>query len=399
MHNKINLQLPKNKVIQLFLKEIQKCPRISRKEEISLSKNLENAEIELWEILLSYNSLYSSILTNLKKEIPFRIKRLDLLLKSTNRKNNPNFKENIRNFVLTTRTKDTDRKWMNLAIKIARFNNDDNDKIKFNLSNIKVTKNYYNYIKDIDIAFKKQLEIKNKFVNANLKFALMAAKSLYKNTLGPLTIEDLIQEGNIGLIKSVEKFNYRVGVKFTSYAAWWVRHHINRSYIVKHKIVKFPVKFFQDYSSYNKILEKNYTKNGNNKDDNPEIANIKKKLEEIKPYLGNERFEYDDHNQYENHYENNENNYIKNNSITYINNKISNILNNKLTPLELSVIRYRFGFNKNNIEYTLKQIGDNYNLSRERIRQIEEDTLKKIKKYIVNSKDLKTSLEENSYCI
>ena len=214
-------------------------------------------------------------------------------------------------------------------------------------------------------------EAKKKLIVSNLRFVVSIAVK-YQNLGLPLI--DLINEGNMGLIRAVEKFDVDKGFKFISYARWWIRHFILKAIFEQSTSVKLPLKYATQLS---KIAD----------DDESELL---KKLRQIyRPVSLDQKLSTEDSNSDtimdlidDSKYDEPEKRVMDRNLREIINETLE-----KLKPIERDVISRHFGLNGRK-PLTLKEIGEKYNLTKERIRQIEHAALDKLK-YPMKKKKLK----------
>jgi len=223
------------------------------------------------------------------------------------------------------------------------------------------------------------------FINRNLRLVIKSA--LLQHGKG-IDFLDLIQEGNIGLIKAIDKFDITLGYKFSTYALHWIRQCIMRAISEKAKIIKVPVNITEKIEKYKRIvselelkLERKPTINeiakamGESKKTillllkaSVELLSLNTPISEDADELG-EFVCYDEDESVEEKFETQE-----------LLLKLNKLINEaKLTERELDILKSRFGFGDNKPK-SLEEIGKKYNLTRERIRQIENDLLCKLRK-------------------
>lgn len=286
-------------------------------------------------------------------------------------------------------------------IKIQEYEEDNKEFeeniINYEGENIDIVKLYLNEISrrklltlDEEIKLTKRIkdgdeEAKKIFIESNLRLVVSVAR---KHLNQGLSFLDLIQEGNIGLMKAVDKFDSSKGYRFSTYATWWIRQGITRAISNKSRNVRIPVYLHRRINKFNKVAKELEMKYGRE----AKIEEIANELK-ISVKYAQEIYQY------------------KNDSIS-INllvgddkdNELGNIISSKnigpdeqamtdlmkfqvkqllekcnLKPIEKEVILLRFGFN--NTPMTLGEIGNIYNISRQRVNQIEASALMKLRKY------------------
>ncbi len=330
--NSKNENLEDLHLLQLYFKEMGEISLLTRKQELRESAKIKKCENSSKEIKQKFTKLIGRNVGN----------QLEDVLRNVN-----HYKRNIKNFKVRNK------------IKIKKL----------------LLKKYS----------QKTNKFKNNFVNANLRLVVSISKKYLSRGL-PLS--DLIQEGNVGLMRAVEKFDHTKGYKFSTYASWWIHQAISRSILDQTRTIRVPVYVLEQATKINRVSAI-ITKNSGNKPLPQEIsdktglssANVKKIMDSIKDvahldspvmngesnttlidFICDERIATPDI------------------EVTRImmSDKIQQFLE-KLSPREETIIKMRYGLFRDK-NYTLDEIGIHFNLTRERIRQIEKRALQKLNK-------------------
>ncbi|OSI13252.1 RNA polymerase sigma factor RpoD [Neisseria canis] len=237
--------------------------------------------------------------------------------------------------------------------------------------------------KNMVVSEKETAAAKQEMIQANLRLVISIAK---KYTNRGLQFLDLIQEGNIGLMKAVDKFEYRRGYKFSTYATWWIRQAITRSIADQARTIRIPVHMIETINKMNRIARQ-YLQDNGEEPDSAKLAElmempedkIRKIMKIAKEPISMETPIGDDDDSHLGDFIEDINNVAPSDAAMYSSlREVTKDVLESLTPREAKVLRMRFGIDMNT-DHTLEEVGKQFDVTRERIRQIEAKALRKLR--------------------
>lgn len=425
LEKRIADNLGSDSVLALYFREMAAHSVMGPDEELATAVEVEAAEIEHWTAILSYCPAATYALDSLEHDLPTaEEERLELpqlgalrtLIEAhaghstkASHDHDKKYHKLCMSLAKAIRLADSDRLWIARAEGVVRHlaNLPSPESLDLreagdtrpssttlpelpstrNPSVWRITPGYRRCLAKIDEASVRSRMAKNKFVKANLRLVVSIARRYNR---GRLPLIDLIQEGNIGLMKAVERFDHTRGYRFSTYASWWIRHAISRALADKGRAVRIPVHMLDTHNRIQRATQAILARTGRE----PTLAELERetgipqdKLDKAQgswtdtPYSLNRPVGDEDGRKFVD--------FLPDDAALSPYDALETQkwsaevqrLLTTLTPIESCIIRWRFGLNDED-ELTLKEIGDRYNLSRERIRQLQEQALGKIRRHL-----------------
>jgi RNA polymerase primary sigma factor len=300
-----------------------------------------------------------------------------------------------KDFITTFPKNETNTKWVDKHIRAKRKHSaalarlrDDIEKTQLRLQALEQTVHLsIAEVKEINrevaVGEAKARRAKKEMVEANLRLVISIAK---KYTNRGLQFLDLIQEGNIGLMKAVDKFEYRRGYKFSTYATWWIRQAITRSIADQARTIRIPVHMIETINKLNRISRQMLQEMG--REPTPEELAVRMEMPEdkvrrvlkiAKEPISMETPIGDDEDSHLGDFieDTSVDSPIDSATMESLRETTHSVLAG-LTPREAKVLRMRFGIDMNT-DHTLEEVGKQFDVTRERIRQIEAKALRKLR--------------------
>ena len=381
--------------LAMYFRDMAELDVLRPEQEFETARNIEQMELDLWRTVVGFAPGTGWILDVVERELGKPLPEAKLHRAAAERARRKSsiqarsrFEKAGAHLAIKLRLLDIDRIFIDASLtEIQRVGRATKGlpiegTIPFSTS----TKAFADYVRTVGAKAMRLKAAKNEFVKANLRLVVSIARRFNH---GRLPLADLIQEGNIGLMKAVERYDYHRGFRFSTYASWWIRHAISRALADKGRAVRLPVHMIDAYHRIAKSQRELQSKL-ERPPTTQEIAAATgieaEKLEKMKTFLSETPVSLDRPISDEDGrrlidvlVDPNEAPAVPEQMASSETQTEMLRLLASLKPIEADILRKRFGL-VNDKERTLKEIGDEYRLSRERVRQLQEQALGKMRR-------------------
>ncbi|CAN5574861.1 hypothetical protein BH11MYX1_BH11MYX1_22690 [soil metagenome] len=374
--------------LSMYFRDMALLDVLRPEEEFTSAREIEALEITLWEAVLSHPPVIERVLDALATvpdyTHPNEVKAAARLAESKDQKS---FTRASAKAARKLRSSDPDHLFIDAALSAI-------DRMELGIGvrgddvgSLGKARQADEWLRRVHRANRATMDARNEFVKANLRLVVSIARRFNH---GRMALADLIQEGNLGLLKAVERYDYKRGFRFSTYASWWIRHAISRALADKGREVRLPVHMIDAQHKITKArrqltseLGRNPTSEEVSKATNMPLDKIEKmrtwllehSISIDKPVGDDEGRTLGEVLEDPDREEISPTGELEWEALTT---EVRDLLG-ELRPIEADILRQRFGLGTEQ-ELTLKEIGDKYSLSRERIRQLQEQALGKMRR-------------------
>ncbi len=379
-----------------YFRDLSEHKLLEPQQERDIARSIEETEILTWELLFSHPSasdyiigLVEARLDNSLKDFRAVRRAATKARKSRTKANRLELRKAAHKAAVKLRALDLDRVHIETilahleALRVGTITNRD-VKLPFSPR----SRTFAQLMEEAKATFEGAAKLRNDFVHANLRLVVTMAR---RYDHGGMPLADLIQEGNLGLMHAVSRFDYRRGLRFSTYACWWIRHAIGRALADKSRAVRIPVHMLEAQQQLQKVQLKLTSELGR-QPTTRELAEAAQmpvtKLNQMHRYLMGQPMSLDrplrggdDERAFGDLLADpttEDSSPVDRLTIQTLTERVAKLMTG-LSPIEADVLRQRFGL-ADEQERTFREIGDKYHLSRERIRQIQNAALGKLRR-------------------
>ncbi len=381
-----------------YFRQLAEHELLSPEDERELSQGIEDSEILTWERVLSRPEVVSHILALIEPNLeqPVKFPKLtkhieESMLVTKKARKEPKLVKKLATFAKEAatqmRTLDLDRVHIDAVVRELDRARHASLAGETTWWDDATSKDAGAYLDEVRQAYRDAANLRDEFVRANLRLVVTMARRYDR---GGMPLADLIQEGNLGLMHAVSRFDYRRGLRFSTYACWWIRHAIGRALADKARAVRIPDHMLEAQQQLEKVRQALVGELG--RPPTPqELAQAARvplaKLNQMHRYIMGQPMSLDRpvHDDDDRSFgdtmadpDSEEHSPEDNMTTETLTGQVKRLLHH-LSPIEADVLTKRFGLGDDE-ERTFREIGDQYHLSRERIRQIQNSALDKLKR-------------------
>jgi RNA polymerase primary sigma factor len=371
--------------LSMYFRDMAALDVLRPEEEFTSAREIEALEIMLWEAVLSHAPAVDRVLAAIEIVLPQLPPEARALRKAA--EDQRTFCKLVGKAARKLRSSDVDHMFIDAALCAI-------DRVSVGIGVRGATvgalgreRARAEWLRRVEAANRAAAEARNDFVKANLRLVVSIARRFNH---GRMALADLIQEGNLGLLKAVERYDYRRGFRFSTYASWWIRHAISRALADKGREVRLPVHMIDAQHRLTKA-RRQLTGQLGRQPTSEELATATQipldKIEKMRTWLLEQSVSIDkpvgdDEGRVLGEVlEDPDREAVsptEDLEWEALTTEVRDLLH-ELRPIEADILRQRFGLGTEQ-ELTLKEIGDKYKLSRERIRQLQEQALAKMRR-------------------
>ena len=373
--------------LSMYFRDMAELDVLRPEEEFTSAREIEALEIMLWEAVLAYPPAIEHILASVEiamQTLPTEAKTLRKAAESPNQKT---WNGLVSRAARKLRAADVDHLFIDAALVAIDRIAEGVGVRGTRLGTLGRAAAKQEWLRKVASANRAAADARNDFVKANLRLVVSIARRFNH---GRMALADLIQEGNLGLMKAVERYDYRKGFRFSTYASWWIRHAISRALADKGREVRLPVHMIDAQHRLTKARRQLTGQLGRSPTSEELAAATQMPLDKIekmrswllessvsidKPVGDDEGRVLGEVLEDPDREDLSPTSDLEWEALTT---EVRDLLR-ELRPIEADILKQRFGLETEQ-ELTLKEIGDKYNLSRERIRQLQEQALAKMRR-------------------
>lgn len=385
-----------NDLMGTYYQDLSRLPVLGPGEEFEMAARIEQDEVGLWSHMLTYRPLTESVLELITDRLelgqaPTRTVQSILRLKRRTRALTTRMQRLCRELAREVRREDPDHELLDQVLgRLAGLARGETNRL--HRSAVRLNPRSLTFQRFHDEALRlhaRVLRERQAFVEANLRLVMTMAKRYGRYCSPQIAMHDLVQEGNIGLIRAVGRFDPHRGFRFSTYASWWIRHAITRALADKGRMIRLPVykvttqqKVARSHRYLQQVLGRAPTVEELSSHLGLPAEDVQDSLDVVSDRRLVSSVQSDGENLLEHIAD--PDSMVPDRQLTdreLYNEQVRPLLGN-LKPMELDILEHRFGLDGTPTE-TLNQIGDRYRLSRERIRQIQQEVLGRLHDHLV----------------